>query len=161
MNYYQIFNIPEAPVVDDVTLAKKYIELQKKYHPDYFTTHNEAEQDDALAQSAEINNGYQTLKNKDAALAYYLLHKKVIVPDEKYALPPTFLMEIMELNEAATQGNQTKAAINNYEAELYKQVSHLLQPTTLEPLLQNQLMELKEYYYKKKYLKRILERLVD
>ena len=34
MNYFQIFNVPEAFEIDEKTLTKSYFDLQKKYHPD-------------------------------------------------------------------------------------------------------------------------------
>ena len=44
MNYFELFEIPVALKVDKALLARKYFELQKKFHPDFFSTGTEAEQ---------------------------------------------------------------------------------------------------------------------
>ena len=55
MNYFELFDLPVSLNVDKSKLAKKYFELQKKYHPDYFTQATEAEQEEALEKSSAVN----------------------------------------------------------------------------------------------------------
>jgi molecular chaperone HscB len=43
MNYFELFGFEEKPFVDRSLVSKKYFELQKKFHPDFFT--NESEDD--------------------------------------------------------------------------------------------------------------------
>ena len=50
MNYFELFDSPVSLNIDKSKLAKKYFELQKKYHPDFYTQADEAEQEtDQLA----------------------------------------------------------------------------------------------------------------
>src|SRR6478736_8123030 len=99
MNYFELFGFPEAPVIDKKLLAEKYFALQKQNHPDFFTQSTEAEQENSLQQSADINKAFTTFQNEDKTLEYFLRLKGVVETDEKYPLPPGFLMEMMEINE--------------------------------------------------------------
>jgi molecular chaperone HscB len=163
MNYFELFDLPMAPVVDKSLLSKKYFELQKKYHPDFFTNETEVEKEAVLQQSADINKAYKIFQHKEKTIEYFLRQKNIIATDEKYNLPPDFLMEMMELNEALDEANPESTAekVAAYETQLYKEIEPILlnnadandSPVNLE--------KLKAYYYKKKYLERILERLSD
>ena len=162
MNYYELFNLPVTPVSDKAYISKKYIELQKKFHPDFFTNENEADKENALEQSAAINKAYNIFSNKEKTLEYFLQQKGIITADEKYSLPPDFLMEMMELNEALDEDDvNTEEKINAFENELNNDISQLISEENNITLNEGDLQKLKEYYYKKKYLKRILDRLDD
>jgi molecular chaperone HscB len=161
MNYYELFELPEKPVMDKTLVSKKYIALQKQFHPDFYTNETELDKENALAQSAAINKAYNIFSNKEKTIEYFLQLKAVIVPDEKYNLPPDFLMEMMELNEEFEVEKDITNKIADFEMELNKSVESLLSPENAELLDEKALEALKLYYYKKKYLKRILERLDD
>jgi len=162
MNYFELFDIPEAPVIDRQLLARKYFELQRKYHPDLYTEANEAEKEEMLKISAAINEAFGIFKDEDKTLEYYLLHSGVLSLNEKYELAPDFLMEMMELNEMA----ETDKAAFISEAESLSQrmkneVGLLLDKSETTPLENIDLQKLKAYHFKKKYLNRILNKLED
>ena len=161
MNYYELFGLKEAPAVDRSAVAKMYIKLQKKYHPDFFTNENEADKEFALEQSAAINKGYKIFTNKDNTIEYFLKLKGTIIADEKFNLPPDFLMEMMELNEGFDENPEIEKDVKHFENDLEKHIAVLLEPQTNNNFTEAQLQDLKLYYYKKKYLKRILDRLDD
>lgn len=162
MNYYELFNLEPAPKVEKNLLAKKYFTLQKENHPDFFTQASGMEQEDALQQSAEINKAFAIFQREDKTLEYFLHYKGVITTDEKYALPPAFLMEMMELNETLDEKDGVTIAeeMAAIEKPLLAEVQPLLQKRGGE-LSAPELEQLKAYYYKKKYLRRILDRLGD
>jgi molecular chaperone HscB len=161
MNYYTLFELAETPTVNKQLLASKYIALQKKYHPDFFTTENEAAQEDALEISAQVNKAYNTFKNEDKTLAYFLELKSIITNDEKYNLPPDFLMEMMELNESIEENEDVTEKVNLFENTLQEDVKALLAADRAAIFTDIELQQLKAYHYKKKYLQRILDRLED
>ena len=158
MNYFELFGIKEAPVADKAVLALKYFELQKKFHPDFYTNENEAEQENATMQSAEINKAFNIFRNPEKTLEYYLQLKGVITTEEKFNLPPDFLMEMMELNETFEEQDislsQNKVA--DYEKKLALEISFLSDSVVFSD---TEMQQMKAYFYKKKYLNRILERL--
>jgi molecular chaperone HscB len=161
MNYYELFELPIAPVVDKTGISKKYFELQKKFHPDFFTNETEEDKENALTQSAAINKGFNIFSNKEKTLEYFLQLKAVVVADEKYNLPPDFLMEMMELNEGFDEETDIEAKITAYDQALILEIQPLLSTENTALFTENDFQKLKAYYYKKKYLKRILERLDD
>lgn len=162
MNYFELFGFPVAPVVDKTFVAKKYFQLQKSHHPDFFTQANEAEKEAALEQSANINKAFTVFQDHEKTLEYFLQLKEIIVTDEKYQLPPSFLMEMMELNEELLSKTPEAAVaeITQIEEQLYQEIASILQDASLFEDA-NAHQKLKAYYYQKKYLKRILDRLND
>ena len=163
MNYFELFNLPFAPKADHTLVNKKYFELQKLYHPDFFTQASEEEKEAMLERSADVNKAYHIFRQQDRTLEYFLQEKAVVETDEKYNLPPEFLMEMMELNEALTEEDETsfRARVADAEAALDAGVSGILDKTSHAELSDTDLQELKAYHFKKKYLKRILDRLDD
>ena len=156
MNYFELFDLPVSLKVDKSQLAKKYFELQKKYHPDFFTQADEEGQAVALEKSSSINKALKLLQNQDETIKYVLEMKGLLAADEKYQLPPDFLMEIMDLNENLSANSA--AAINEIETSLYDEVKDIIESYN-DRTSNESLEKVKAYYFKKKYVQRILERL--
>lgn len=159
MNYFELFELPVNINIDKTTLSKKYFELQKKYHPDFYAKADEADQQEALEKTSELNKAYKTLKDQDATIQYLLKLKGLLQEEEKYPLPPDFLMEVMELNENLSA--DSAAAIETFEATIYTDVKPIIEEYNDTTVTNAELLQLKEYYYKKKYLQRILDRIAD
>jgi molecular chaperone HscB len=160
MNYFELFEIPISIKVDKKLLSKKYVELQKKYHPDFYTQSTEDEQGDALEKSSAINKALKIFKNEDETIKYVLQLKGLLEEEEKYALPPAFLMEMIELNESLEEEDaSSKTQASKYIDELYKDIADIIKNYDDASITKEDLLKLKEYYYKKKYLQRILDRI--
>ena len=162
MNYFELFGFPVSPRVDKTLVSQKYFELQKINHPDFFTQATEAEKEDALQQSAAINKAFTIFQNDEKTIEYFLQEQGVIQTDEKYQLPPDFLMEMMELNETLTEKDGVTLAeeMADIERPLLEEIKPILEKSATD-MDDSELEKLKAYYYKKKYLKRILARLGD
>lgn len=164
MNYFELFEIPVSLQIDKNELQKKYFELQKKYHPDFFSNADENEQADMLEISSLINKAFKTFKDSDETIKYVLQLKDLLQEEEKYELPPEFLIEMMELNETLMDVDdssleETETKISQLEKHLYDKVQNIIEYYSEDTTTNEQLLQVKDYYYKKKYLKRILERL--
>ncbi|HMG83184.1 MAG TPA: Fe-S protein assembly co-chaperone HscB [Ferruginibacter sp.] len=161
MNYFELFEIPVSLKIDKASLSKKYFELQKKYHPDFYTQSNEDEKVEALEKSSLINKALKTLQNEDETIKYVLQQKELLEEEEKYTLSPDFLMEMLELNEAVME--EEPAAITKkiaaVEEELYAAVKTIIDNYQDGVTTSAELLQVKDYYYKKKYLQRILDRI--
>ena len=157
MNYFELFELPVSIQINKATLAQKYFELQKKYHPDFFAKGTEHEQAEALEISSQLNKALKTLKNQDQTIKYVLQLKQLLEEEEKYQLPPEFLMDMMELNEELSENSAKE--IEKLESTLYNEVQPIIESYNDENATNAELLKLKEYYYKKKYLQRILDRL--
>ena len=157
MNYFELFELPISFKTDKTKLAQKYFELQKKYHPDFFVNDTEHEQAEALEISSQLNKALKVLKSQDHTIKYILQLKQLLAEEEKYQLPPAFLMEMMELNEELDDSSAKK--IHDLEKQLYTEVEPIIENYDDAMALEADLLKLKEYYFKKKYLQRILDRL--
>ncbi|HNA17863.1 MAG TPA: Fe-S protein assembly co-chaperone HscB [Ferruginibacter sp.] len=157
MNYFELFEMPVTLEIDPGKLAKKYFELQKKYHPDFYTQASEYEQEEALEISSQLNKALKVFKDRDETIKYVLQLKGLLEEEEKYQLPPDFLLEMMELNEELS--DESAARIASIEKELYSEIGSIIENYNDERIREQELQKLKAYYYKKKYLKRILDRL--
>lgn len=112
--------------------------------------------------SAAVNEAYAIFKDPDRTLEYYLQVSGLLQEDEKYELPPGFLMEMMELNEKAEEDRSGfELEVREMEERLSDEVSPILSRTATDNIYEAELLKLKEYYFKKKYLSRVLERLED
>ena len=160
MNYFDLFDIRVSLNIDKSSLAKKYFELQKKYHPDFYTQANEDEQQEVLEKSSAINKALKIFQNKDSTIKYVLQLKGLLQEEEKYPLPPDFLMEVMELNENLHVDSTTEA-ITSFENTIYADVKKIIEDYNDAIISTADLLKIKEYYFKKKYLQRILDRLDD
>ena len=165
MNYFELFDIPVQLRVDKSTLPLKYFELSRKYHPDFFINAPEAEQDDALEKSAQLNKAFKTFQNPDATIKYVLQLKGLLEEEEKYELPPDFLMEVMEINEGLMDAdepgtnNDLKLKIEDLLSEIYEPVKEIVESYQEGVSTEKELLQVKEYYYKKKYIDRIRQQL--
>ena len=159
MNYFELFDIPVNLRVDKSLLAKKYFELQKKYHPDFNTHGTEEEQLQVLEKSSDINKALKIFRDSDATIKYVLQLKGLLEEEEKYQLPPDFLMEVMELNETLSENSTEEVGI--FEKAIYAGVKDIIEQYNDLTTTEEALLKVKDYYFRKKYLHRILERMGD
>ncbi|MES1198261.1 MAG: Fe-S protein assembly co-chaperone HscB [Chitinophagaceae bacterium] len=167
MNYFELFEIPVQLKVDTAPLSKKFFELSRKYHPDYFVNKGSESQAEALERSAMLNKAFKTFQNQDQTIKYVLQLKGLLEEEEKYELPPAFLMEVLEINEQLMDaGDQSpeerlslQLTIDNLQSEIYAPVKEIVEYYNEAAVSEKELLQVKEYYYKKKYLDRIRKQL--
>ena len=164
MTYFELFEIPVQLKVDVAALSKKFFALSKKYHPDYFASESGAAQAEALEKSALLNKAWKTFQNQDATIKYVLQEKGFLEEEEKYELPPAFLMEVLEINEQLMDIDETnirklESRINQLQSEIYEPVKEIVESYDDAVTTEKELLQVKEYYYKKKYLDRIRQQL--
>jgi len=168
MNYFQFYDIPLSFNPDQTLVKKKFYELSKTYHPDFYINESEEKQQEILEKSTLNNKAYQTLSNSAKLLPYLLSLQGVLLEGEKYNLPQSFLMEMMEVNEAlmelefdADEEGIEKAItdVELMEKSLENELSRAITQYENEPEEgKNTVLDLiKDIYYRKKYLLRIRE----
>jgi molecular chaperone HscB len=158
MNYFELFNIPVSLSVDKTQLSKKFFELQKKYHPDFFSNYTPDEQEAALELSSMANKALKTFQNQDSTIKYVLQLQGLLEEEEKYQLAPAFLMEVMELNEMKMEGDNDKALqhrTQQLQSEMYESIQPIIENYKDGTTPESDLLKVKEYYYMKKYLDRL------
>jgi molecular chaperone HscB len=162
MNYFEWFGLEVMPFVTTTGLSRKYFELQKQYHPDNYADQSEQEQEMALKASAQINEAYNVLRNEEKTLEYFLQLKGQLEDADTYRLPADFLMEMMELNEELEENPAAAStAIDQFNQELLAEIAPYKASSSLQALDTEVMAALKSYYFKKKYLQRILDRMKE
>ena len=163
MNYFELFGLPIGFQVDTKQLRAAFMEIQKASHPDKYAQGSAEEQEAALEQSSLANKGFTLLNQKERILPYVLELLGVLTQDEKYALEPDFLMGMMDLNEAwmdADEDSAKKAIFDQVEQikkTIYAPIQPYMEMDQVNSISQEAMLQIKDYYYKKKYLDRILE----
>ena len=164
MDYFALFEIPVQLKVDLSALPRKYFELSKKFHPDYYINQSPAIQAEVLEKSALLNKAFRTFQKQDDTIKYVLQQKGLLEEEEKYELPPGFLMEVLEINEqlmdlTELHINRLSSRITELEREIYETIKKIVEYYQEGVTTTAELLQVKEYYYKKKYLDRIRQQL--
>lgn len=168
MQYFELFGEKPSFKTDPSILKKKFYALSRELHPDFNTSGSEEEQMVNLEKAAQLNKAYKTLLDPDATIGYILECKGLLETEKQAPLPPDFLMEMMDINEALAdaemEGNtttveQTAQQITALEKTLYETVEKDLDADPEDPAAEKALLRVKDYYLKKKYLQRILDRI--
>ena len=97
MNYFEVFDLPKILGIDPGTLERKFHELSRKFHPDYFTTGSTEDQQKALTMTSLLNDAYRTLRHPVRRVEYLLELEGFKSDGSK--VPKSFLMEMFEINE--------------------------------------------------------------
>lgn len=163
MNYFELFEIPVQLVTDKETVRRQYHKLSKTHHPDYFVNTPEEEKQTSLETAALLNKAFKTLTQQDETIKYVLTLQGLLEEEEKYSLPPEFLMEMMDINEELAEADasdeETKANLVNklkeIQNEIYSPVAQIIENYKEDFTSEEELKKVKEYYFKKKYLQRL------
>ncbi|MFD0941794.1 Fe-S protein assembly co-chaperone HscB [Pedobacter boryungensis] len=169
MNYFELYDLPVSFNPDQQIVKQKFYELSKKYHPDFYINQSQEKQDEVLELSTLNNKAFQVLKDPQRRLHYILELKGELVEGENYTLPQSFLVEMMEVNEALMElefdSNAVKLAeLKGQTEQIENELAAELQALTLayDADTENQeskLKAIKDIYYRNKYLHRIKESL--
>ncbi|XP_072002730.1 iron-sulfur cluster co-chaperone protein HscB [Engystomops pustulosus] len=99
-DFYQLLDCERSFNIDIQELQRKYRNLQRLLHPDYFSQKSQRERDISEKQSSLVNKAYNTLLSPLTRGIYLLsLHGIVIAEGTEGGVDTPFLFEILEINE--------------------------------------------------------------
>jgi molecular chaperone HscB len=98
-DYFAAFGLPRKLQIDHAELERRYHDLSRRFHPDFFQSAQPRERRISLENSALVNKAYRTLR-EPLARADYLVRLEagpgtVMEPEAPQAL----FEQILELNE--------------------------------------------------------------
>lgn len=103
-NYYKLLEVPEKFTIDHDTLAQRFKQLQRQWHPDKFGRADASVRARAADMSARLNLAYETLQ-QPARRAQHLL--EIMAPSKPVPqLDPAFLMWVVEIREQVVQARE-------------------------------------------------------
>ena len=101
-NYFTFFGLPRQLGVDARDLERRFRELSRKFHPDFYYNAEAAERLASLERTSYLNDAYRTLRDPLARIEY-LLSLEGLPPvsqtGESVKVPPALLEEVFALNE--------------------------------------------------------------
>ncbi|MCY1522822.1 Co-chaperone protein HscB [compost metagenome] len=167
MNYFEFYELPVSFHPDERLIKDKFYALSKKFHPDFYVNEDQEKQDEVLNLSTLNNKAFQVLSDPQKRLHYVLELEGELKEGESYILPQDFLMDMMEINEAIMEQSFSpdvsaiealKLQVAELEVVLDKDLQILTSTFDQAESGQAQLLkEIKDIYYRKKYLLRIKE----
>jgi molecular chaperone HscB len=168
MNYFEFFGLPVSFRVDASALRRVFLENSRKFHPDFHTLADEAEQAKMLELSTLNNEAWKTLSDLDRRIRYVLEIKNLLGEEgSQPPLPQEFLLEMMDINESlmdlefepdAARYAHAAQVVESFEKELYEEIRPVLDTWT-EADGTESLHAVRDYFFKKRYLLRIRENL--
>ena len=166
--YYRLFELPVRLELDGDDLRKRFLSLNRRFHPDFFTLESEDKQAEALAKSTEINRAYQVLASENDRMAYVLRWYGLLADEGQEKMDAAFLMEMMDANEALAElafqpdtqmAERLFRSLSEKEESLKSAAFPALRAFDGSPETMGELKNIKEYYLKMRYLLRIREKL--
>ena len=167
MDYFEFYGLPVSFNPDTAEVKKQFYALSKKYHPDFYINESVEKQEKVLELSTLNNKAYQVLGDPKKLLPYVLELKGLVTEGEHYTLPQDFLMEMMDVNEALMD--------LQFDPDAEKLAAQVKEIDALEAGMQSELetlknafdtsgstddlVKIKDLYYRTKYLYRIRESL--
>jgi molecular chaperone HscB len=99
-NYFELFQLPLAYLIDQKALTASYRQLQREAHPDRFAGGSDQEKRLAVQYSTYINEAYNCLRSA-VLRAEYLLSLQGVERDASQTIKndPMFLMQQMDWRE--------------------------------------------------------------
>lgn len=136
MNYFELFDLPATFDIDVAELSTRYRELQKATHPDRFANASEQQKLLAVSRTAQINDGFQTLKDPIRRAEHMLEQRGLDIQNETQTVKDTsFLMQQMEWREALemvaqsrdeSQADELEQSFKQYRASITAELQLLL-----------------------------------
>src|SRR5262245_13310031 len=108
-DYFTFLGLPRKLLIDSQDLERRFRELSRKFHPDYFYNATSAERLASLERSSYLNDAYRALKNPVSRIEHLLAIEglpSVRSEDPSTGsgqaaakVPPSLLEEVFTLNE--------------------------------------------------------------
>ena len=101
-DYFSFLGLPRRLVLDPAEIEKRFRDLSRKFHPDYYYNATPAERLASLERSSYLNDAYRALKNPVSRVEHLLAIEGL--PPAKSdegapKVPPALLEEVFALNE--------------------------------------------------------------
>ena len=169
MNYFQFFGIPESFNLDTDTLRRLFLKNSKRFHPDFHSNESDEKQAELLELSTQNNRAFQVLSDPDLRMKHILeTHGMLDNGGKNFPMPPGFLMEMMEINEALDEleagfdvspFKDLQKKLSDLKSELRSEVSPVLENWTAETGKPGELETVRDFFLKTRYIFRAEEKL--
>jgi len=101
-DYFSFMGLPRRLTIMPADLERRFRDLSRKFHPDYFYNASPAERIASLERSSYLNDAYRALRSMPTRIEHLLAIEGMpsVKSDESAAkVPPALLEEVFALNE--------------------------------------------------------------
>ena len=119
-DYFAFLGVPRKLQLDPGDLERRFRELSRQFHPDYFYNATAAERRASLERSSYLNDAYRALKNPVTRLEYLLRIESMPASGSaqtaeregfsRAAPPPALLEEVFALNEELDEIREARSS---------------------------------------------------
>jgi molecular chaperone HscB len=118
-DYFSFFGLPRTLALDAHELERRFRDLSRKFHPDFYYNAPPSERLASLERSSYLNDAYRTLRNPVSRVEH-LLAIEGLAPatahDGTIKVPPSLLEEVFALNEELDEIREAREAGGNAAA---------------------------------------------
>ncbi|MDA0838480.1 MAG: Fe-S protein assembly co-chaperone HscB [Planctomycetota bacterium] len=128
-NHFALYGLEPTFEIDEDKLEMKLFELSRRFHPDFFATQDQSQQELSLRHSASLNTAHQILREPFERAEYLLQLLGGNQSSEDKRTPDGFLQKTMLLRmelEEATE-DEDAAAINTLNQRMKAESDALLE----------------------------------
>lgn len=169
MNYFHFFEIPESFNPDLDALRRLFLKNSKRFHPDFHSNESDEKQAELLELSTQNNRAFQVLSDPDLRMKHILEINGMLENGGKnFPMPPDFLMEMMEINEALDEleaGGDVQSITDlqkrlaDLKSEMRAEVFDILENWTADKGKPGDLENVRDFFLKTRYIFRAEEKL--
>lgn len=164
-DYFDFYNLDELFFINEIELKQAYLKKSKENHPD-FHIGDDTRYEEALEATSTNNQAYKALNSLNRRVQY-ILHKNGLLDNDKNALPPAFLMQMMDVNEEvmdlqmepdAAKAKKIKQNITEMATTYRLKLQEACATADKDTVDRDSVLkEVKEIYLKQKYVLRLIE----
>ena len=119
-DYFAFLGLPRTLLIDSADLERRFRELSRKFHPDYFYNASPSERLASLERSSYLNDAYRALRNPISRIEHLLAIEGL--PSARSEdpstgsgrgagkVPPSLLEEVFALNEELDEIRERREA---------------------------------------------------
>jgi molecular chaperone HscB len=112
-DYFAFLGLPRRLHIDTQDLERRFRELSRQVHPDYFYNASPAERLASLERSSYLNDAYRTLRHPVSRIEHLLAIEGLPPPRSEEGtakVPPALLEEVFTLNEQLDEIREEREA---------------------------------------------------
>jgi molecular chaperone HscB len=167
-DFFEFFGLERHFFLDEDALKRAYYQNSKAFHPDFHSTASPEQQMEKLQLSSLNNKAYKALARLYPRVEHLLALEGMLDEEGKAKVPQDFLMEMMELNESLMElemepspelRDSVQKAIDDWNDNLWAEIEPVMKAWDQGNKSTEELLPVKAYYLKKKYLDRLSERI--
>ena len=118
-DYFAFFGLPRKLLLDSQDLERRFRDLSRKFHPDYFYNASPAERVASLERSSYLNDAFRALRNPITRIEHLLAIEGLASPKSEEGaatVPPSVLEEVFTLNEELDEIRELRESGDDPEA---------------------------------------------